>query len=220
MEKIAIIGSSGHAKVVIDIILNEKRYELCGLIDDYKKKGEKVMNFPILGKIEELPGIIHKHLITGIIIAIGDNFARSKVAAHIKNICPEISFIKTIHPSALIASDVEIGLGTIIAAGSIIGPCCKIGDHCILNTNSSLDHDSAMDDFSSIAPKVATGGNCNIGAYSAIGIGTTLIHKINIGKNSVIGAASLVITDIESFVVAYGIPAKTIRSRKEDDKYL
>lgn len=220
MEKIAIIGASGHAKVIIDIVLNEKKYELCGLLDDYRKSGEVVMNFPILGKIEELPNIVCKHLITGIVIAIGDNFARSKVAAYIKKTCPDIIFINTIHPSALIAPSVQIGAGTIIAAGSIVGPCCKIGNHCILNTNSSLDHDSTMHDFSSIAPGVITGGNCDIGAYAAIGIGTTLIHKVHIGNNSVIGAASLVISDVEPFVIAYGSPAKTIRTRKEDDRYL
>lgn len=178
------------------------------------------MGFPILGKIKELPDISRKHQITGIIIAIGDNFIRSRITTDIKNICPDIRFIKAIHPSALIASNVEIGDGTTVAAGSIIGPCCKIGSHCIINTSSSLDHDSTMGDFSSIAPKVATGGNCNIGAHSAIGIGATLIHKINIGNNSVIGAASLVMRDIGPFSVAYGVPAKTIRSRKEEDKYL
>ena len=89
-----------------------------------------------------------------------------------------------------------------------------------MNTNSSLDHDSVMNDFSSLAPRAATGGNCRIGDYSAVGIGAVLVNGIQVGEHTVIGAGSTVLSNIESFKVAYGTPAKAIRERKPGDEYL
>ena len=43
MKKLFIIGSSGHAKVIIDIIMKEKKYKIVGLIDDFKKAGITVL---------------------------------------------------------------------------------------------------------------------------------------------------------------------------------
>jgi acetyltransferase-like isoleucine patch superfamily enzyme len=77
-----------------------------------------------------------------------------------------------------------------------------------------------MEDFSSLAPHATTGGSCRIGSYSAISIGAVLIHGVHIGNNTVVGAGSLVLKPLDSFIVAYGSPAKVIRKRKAGDKYL
>jgi acetyltransferase-like isoleucine patch superfamily enzyme len=105
-------------------------------------------------------------------------------------------------------------------AGAAINPCCSVGRFCIMNTNSSLDHDSTLEDFASLAPGATTGGNCRIGQFSAVGIGAVMIHGIHVGEHTVIGAGSLVMKPIESFVVAYGSPARAVRNRKQGDEYL
>jgi acetyltransferase-like isoleucine patch superfamily enzyme len=105
-------------------------------------------------------------------------------------------------------------------AGAVINPSCTIGRFCIVNTKASLDHDSVMDDFSSLAPGVTVGGNCRIGTHSAIGIGAVLRHGITIGDHTVVGAGSLVMSCVESFSVAYGVPARRIRDRRQGDKYM
>jgi sugar O-acyltransferase (sialic acid O-acetyltransferase NeuD family) len=220
MQKILIIGSSGHAKVVIDIIEKEGRFQIIGLLDRFRAREELTLGYPVLGSEEDLPQLITQYSITGVLIAIGDNFIRSEVARQITNSFPGLEFITTIHPSACIARDVSIGRGSVIMAGVSVNPCCAIGDFCILNTQSSLDHDSILDDYSSLAPYSVTGGNCRIGAYSAIGIGAVLINGIEIAAHTLVGAGSTVLQSIGSYAVAYGTPAKIIRSRKAGDKYL
>jgi sugar O-acyltransferase (sialic acid O-acetyltransferase NeuD family) len=220
MDNIVIIGSSWHAKVVIDIVQKENRYQIAGLLDRYRTVGDLTLGYRILGKEEDLPELIRTHSIQGAIVAIGDNFIRAKVVGLVREMCPSLPFVRAIHPSASIATEVSLGEGTVVMAGVAINPCTTVGRFCILNTRSSLDHDSVMDDFSSLAPGATTGGNCRIGQYSAISIGAVLIHGVEIGDHSVVGAASLVTTSIESGVVAYGTPAKTIRSRKQGEKYL
>ncbi|KPA16718.1 Sialic acid O-acyltransferase, NeuD [Candidatus Magnetomorum sp. HK-1] len=219
MDNIVIIGSSGHAKVIIDIVEKESRYRIAGIIDPHKKKGEKILGYSILGQKEDLPQLMISHAIKGAIVAIGDNFTRSAEVSRLREICPDIIFVSAKHPKASIAKDVTIGEGTVIMAGANINPSCSIGLFCIINTNSSLDHDSEMKNFSSIAPGVTTGGNCKIDDFTAISIGATLIHGIHIGEHTVIGAGSTVIKDIQPYKIAYGTPAKVIRDRIQGEKY-
>jgi len=220
MDNIVIIGSSGHAKVVIDIVRLEGRHNVVGLLDRFRAVGERTLGHTVLGKEEDLPGLMREHALTGVFVAIGDNDVRSKVAERIGEICPDLPFVSAIHPTASIAMDVQIGDGTVVMAGVSINPCCSIGRFCILNTRSSLDHDSVLEDFASLAPGVTTGGNCRIGRCSAVGIGAVLIDGIHVGEHTVIGAGSLVMKSIGTSVVAYGTPAKAIRDRRPGDRYL
>lgn len=220
MKQLAIIGASGHAKVIIDIVEKEGKHQIAGLIDRSYRENESVLGYPVIGRDEALPSLIIEHKIDGVIIAIGDNYIRSKVAEKLTQICCELKFFSAIHPTVSIAKDVLIGDGTVIMAGVSINSSCEIGCHCILNTNSSLDHDATMADFSSLAPGGTIGGNVRVGKYSAIGIGATIIHNVNIGEYTVIGAGSTVLKDTESLIVAYGSPAKMVRKRKPEDRYL
>jgi acetyltransferase-like isoleucine patch superfamily enzyme len=105
-------------------------------------------------------------------------------------------------------------------AGACINPRCSIGRHCIVNTLAGLDHDSRMDDFSSLAPGTAVGGNCHIGTCSAIGIGAAVSHDLKIGDHSLVGAGSTVLKDVAELTVAFGSPARTVRSRRAGEPYL
>ncbi|MFT6908525.1 MAG: sugar O-acyltransferase (sialic acid O-acetyltransferase NeuD family) [Oleiphilaceae bacterium] len=220
MENIVIIGSSGHAKVIIDIVVQEGRFHIVGLLDCFRDIGEETLGYPLLGGEENLPELIKAHNLKGVIVGIGDNVVRSLVVARIKEISPDIPFVTAIHPNASIAMDILIGEGTVVMAGVVIATCSSVGRFCILNTNSSLEHDSVLGDFASLAPGAMTGGNCHVGRYTAVSIGAVLIHGIQVGEHSVIGAGALVLKSIDSFVIAYGTPAKFIQNRKQGDKYL
>lgn len=220
MENILIIGASGHAKVVVDIIERQNQYSIQGFLDTYKEKGEKLFGYPILGTEYDLNDIIEKYNIYGCFIAIGDNYTRKIMAKKIATLNPQINFVNAIHPTAIIGKKVRLGQGIAIMPGVIINSDSKIGDFCILNTNSSLGHDGIMKDYSSIASGVKTGGNLMLKECSAISIGATVIENIVIGHDTVIGAGAVVNKNIPSLVVAYGVPAKIIRSRNAEDKYL
>lgn len=220
MNKIVVIGASGHAKVVVDVIEREGKNIILGLIDSFKPAGGNFFGYPLLGSEDVLPELWQRKEIAGVIIAIGDNWNRGRVAAKITSLAPELAFISAVHPSAQIARGVTIGRGTIIMAGAVINSDSQIGEHCILNTKSSLDHDCVMEDFSSFAPGVTAGGTVHIGAFSAVSLGANIIHGRTIGAHTVIGAGALVREDIPDHCVAFGVPAKVIRKREQGEKYL
>ncbi|MBZ5749047.1 acetyltransferase [Metabacillus rhizolycopersici] len=217
-ENIVIFGSGAHSKVVIDIIEKSNQFSILGLIDHCWPRGSVVNGYKILGDDSSVEEIHHQ--IHGGIVAIADNFVRSKVVAKIMSVCPDFKFVSAIHPASVIGRDVKIGDGTVVMAGAVINSNSLIADHCIINTQSSVDHDGLIENFASLAPGVTLGGNVRIGEYSAISLGANVIHSRIIGKHSVIGAGSTVVSDIDSHVVAYGIPARTIRKREIGEKYL
>lgn len=95
----------------------------------------------------------------------------------------------------------DIGAFTYINAkhGVVIGDCVQIGSHCSIYSWSTIDDKKG---------EVILNKNCKIGSHSVIMPGVT------IGENSVIGAHSLVNSDIPANVIAFGIPAKVIRNIK------
>ena len=220
MEQILIIGASGHAKVIVDIIERQNHYKIHGFLDTYKKKGNYLFDYPILGPEDDINTIVEQHNIMGCFVAIGDNCTRKKMVAKIAALNPKLPFINAIHPHSTIGKNVELGRGIAIMPGVVINSDSKIGDFCILNTNSSLGHDGTMKNYSSISSGVRTGGNLLLEENSAISIGATIIENIIIGKDTIIGAGSLVTKNIPDHVVAYGGPAKVVRSRNPNDKYL
>jgi sugar O-acyltransferase (sialic acid O-acetyltransferase NeuD family) len=210
-----IFGAGGHAKVIADIFSSSKKTKVIYFVDD-QKQGQKLGEIPIISERD----FFDKKVCLNGVLGIGDNSIREKVALKIKNIIPEFNFMTAIHHTSYIASDVEVSEGSVVMANSTINPSTKIGAHCIINTNASVDHDCIIHDFASIAPNCCLGGNCTVGRSSAVSISATLIHKINIGEHTIIGSGSLVTKNINSFVVAYGVPAKVIRQRIKGEKYL
>ncbi|MCF7568625.1 acetyltransferase [Sabulilitoribacter arenilitoris] len=220
MKNILIIGASGHSKMIIDIIIKNNEYNIVGLIDSFKSIDSKIFGYKVIGNENDIPKLIKKHNIFGALISIGDNWVRKQMKELIESKSPNLEFISAIHPSAVLANGVFIPKGTVVMANVTINSDAKVGEFCIINTKSSLGHDSNMDNFSSLAPGVTTGGNITIGFCSAISLGTSVIQNIKIGKHTIVGAASLVIRDIGDYKLAYGIPAREIKNRKPNEKYL
>lgn len=219
MDKILIIGASGHAKVIIETIELNNNYQIYGLIDTFKPIGEKVLGYEILGTEDYIKNLAQKGINKGV-IAIGDNWNRFLMQEKIKKISPDFEFISVIHPLTTISPSVKIGKGTVILASVIINAEAEVGDFCILNTGASFGHDSIIKDFSSLAPGVTVGGNVTIDTCTAISLGANVIQGITIGKHSIIGAGSLVLHDVVDYKLFYGVPAKEIRTIKAGENYL
>ena len=220
MKNIVIFGSSGHCKVIIDIIEKTKKYNLVGIIDKYQEKGKKFFDYEIIGRDEEIESLIKNYHIECGVVGIGDNSTRKKVVDYVFQINSDFKFEPLINPKSNLGKNVIIGNGTIIMSGVSVNSDTKIGSHCIINTNSSIDHDCCLGDYVSVSPNCGIGGNVSIGNNSFIGLGSNVINNINIGENNVIGSSSLVIRDINNFTLGYGIPFKEVKKMKKNEEYL
>src|ERR1035438_1093847 len=110
-RNIVIIGASGHAKVVIDIIEQQGSFKIIGLIDSFKVPGTRLMGYDVVGQEASIPELIVTEKVTGGIIAIGTNWVRYRMAKSIRELAPDFAFVNAIHPSARIAREVPMGHG-------------------------------------------------------------------------------------------------------------
>lgn len=216
MKNIVVAGSSGHAKVVIDILNLVGEYRLQGILDPNNHSSPLGK---VLGAEQDLPVLIEQHKLDAVFVAIGDNAKRAAVAASIREIAPRLEFVSLVHPNACVARDVHIGTGSVLMAGVCVNPGASIGEFCILNTASCLEHDSRLQDFASLGPGACVAGDCDIGPHAAINLGAVISNGLSIGEHSVIGAGSVVLQSVIPYTLAYGVPAKPIRQRKAGEAY-
>ena len=151
--------------------------------------------------------------INKIFVAIGDNKLRKKLQDQAIAIGFEV--INAVSKFSRISSRASLGKGICIMAGAIVNVNCRIGDGCIINTNCSIDHDCEIADFVHVAPGTAISGTTSVGQGTHIGTNSSVIDGTVIGEWSYIGAGAAVVKNIGSHVMAYGVPAREIRSLKE-----
>lgn len=219
-RRIFVIGSSGHAKVAIDAIEQDGEYRIVGLIDSFRPVGETVFGYPILGTEDDLPRLARLHGADAAFVAIGDNWQRSVMAEKLLDRLPGIEFVTVVHPGARLSPRAVLGRGSIVMAGAVLAADTRVGASCIVNTCASVDHDCVLEDFSSVAPGAILGGRVVVGAFSSVGIGAVVSNGRRIGTHSVIGAGAVVLADLPERCVAWGVPAKAVRSRASGERYL
>jgi len=220
VNDVLIVGSSGHARVIVDIITGCGAYGIAGLIDDTKPEGSVEFDLPILGGVANLPEIVRKYQPRGYFVAVGDNWSRGLLVAKIEALAPELAAITVVHPGAQVSRTASLGDGVAVMAGAVISSNALVGRFCIVNTRASVDHDARLAEFASIGPGATLAGNVHVGAYSAICLNACVAEKLSVGPHTVAGAGSVVLYDLPDHVLAYGAPARVVRARREGDRYL
>lgn len=198
---IYLIGASGHAKVIIEILESSGK-GIKGLLDSDPSK-KSLLGYPVFTDDSNLqiPDASY-------IVAIGDNAIRKKIA-----LSKPYQFISAIHPAANISKRSLLGEGSVIMAGVTINADVTIGKHTIINTNASIDHDCILGDFVHISPNVALGGIVEVGEGTHVGIGACVKQCIKIGRWCTIGAGAVIISDVPDGCTVVGNPGKIIKQR-------
>lgn len=200
MKKIFLFGGGAHAKVLIDCIQKEGKYEITKIFDDNRRVSE-ILKYEVIKRTTD-----HSYEYCFGIISITNGAVPKKIGKSL--LC---DFVTTIHPTAIVSTFAVVGEGTQILAGAIINADARIGNHCIINTGAVLEHDCVLSDFVHLSPNTSIGGGVTIGECTQIGIGASVIQNITIGANVMIGAGAVVISDIPDNCTAVGVPAKPIK---------
>ncbi|ADZ85264.1 acetyltransferase [Cellulosilyticum lentocellum] len=207
---VLLIGGGGHAKSVIDTLIHSNELEIVGIIDVKEKVGEEISGIKVIGTDADLPSYYAKGIRYAFISlgSIGIPNARIKLYHKLKKI--GFSFPNIIDPTAILAENIQFGVGNFIGKGVIINTTTTIGDHCIINTGSIIEHDCNIENFIHLGPRSILCGGVQIGENSHIGASATILQYKKVGSNSIIGAGSLVNKDIPTYQTAYGIPCRII----------
>lgn len=210
--EVVILGAGGHALSVADAA-QSSGMAIRGLYSP-ESGGLRGSSFEIVSDLENIDfGSIWFAL------GVGTNHSREDLLTSFLSDFPRARLTTVVHATAWVSPHSTIHDGAVILAHGSVGPGSTVGLGALLNTGASLDHDSSLGSFGSLGPGARTGGHVHIGERTMVGMQAGILQGITVGSDSVIGAHSLVNQDVESNAVAWGSPARVMRSRARDDAY-
>ncbi|WAA11394.1 acetyltransferase [Fervidibacillus albus] len=203
---IIIIGNGGHASVLSEILLEQKR-KIIGFTAPQKE--ENSFSIPYIGQDDVIfhYGINEIELVLGI-GTVGDTTIRKNLFHLFKN--RGYRFSNVIHPKSIIAPSVKFGEGVQVMAGAIIQTNTILADNIIVNTGAKIDHNCQIESHVHIAPGSVISGGVTIKSSTHIGAGSTIIQGIKIGSNCLVGAGTVVVRDVQEHKKVLGVPAREV----------
>lgn len=204
MKKLAIIGASGHGKVVADLA------QLLGYSVDFFDDAWPTLNtnsrWPVVGDTKTF--LQQKNTYAGAAVAIGNNAIRKKIIEQLQT--EQVALPLLVHPNAVVSAFAQLGAGTVVFANVAVNVDAHIGQGVILNTGCTVDHDCRIADFAHISPGAHLAGEVAVGVQSWVGIGASVKQQINIGEQALVGAGAVVVADVPAGAVVVGNPAKPL----------
>jgi sugar O-acyltransferase (sialic acid O-acetyltransferase NeuD family) len=187
--KILLIGGGGHCKSVIDIIEQEDRWTIAGIIDKKELIGTKVLDYTIIGCDDDLEQLFLQYKYAIVTIGhIKTNQLRVKLFNTLQNIGYTIPTI--ISPLAYVSKYAFIDKGTVIHHQALINANAKIGKNCIINSKALIEHDVVIEDNCHISTGAIINGGVVVSENTFVGSNATTKEYITINK--FIKAGSLV----------------------------
>ncbi|WP_342639111.1 acetyltransferase [Vibrio metschnikovii] len=199
----AILGASGHGKVVAEIAeLNG--YSEIHFYDDRWPELQSIENWHVVGDSEALLAIVQQYACAG--VAIGNNAVR--LNKHRQLLEAGAKMPALVHPSAIISGYATISDGCVVMAKAVVNPFAVIGQSCIINTGAIVEHDCILADGVHLSPNSAIAGGTQIGECAWLGIGAVTRQLVSVGAGATIGAGATVVANIKTNTVVMGTPAK------------
>tara|TARA_B100000989_G_scaffold298400_1_gene287545 strand:- start:37778 stop:38356 length:579 start_codon:yes stop_codon:yes gene_type:complete len=191
MKKIILIGGGSHCKSVIDVIEQEDKFKIGGIVDKSELLGSKVLGYPIVGNDSDLNALAKKNQFA--IITIGQiKSPLLRIKLYDLAVKAKFSLPTIISPNAYVSKHSKIGNGTIIMHNSVVNANTSIGNNCIINSKVLIEHDCQISDNCHISTNATINGGVEVGSNCFIGSNVTTKNNIKIQKDSFIKAGSVV----------------------------
>lgn len=200
---LAILGASGHGKVLADIA-ELTGWEKIDFFDDAWPERKNNGAWQVIGDTQKLLDSLKAY--DGVIVAIGNNKIRQQKLQQLDSAGAKI--ITLIHPSATVSRYTKIGPGSVVVAGAVINPDCIIGSGAIINTCSSVGHDCTLGNAVHICPGARLAGGSEVNDRAWIGVGSSVRQLIRIGSDAIVGAGAAVVQDVLPNITVVGVPAR------------
>ena len=206
MRRLAILGASGHGRVIADAAL-AAGWEAVAFYDDAWPGVSASGPWQVVGRTADLRRDAAQ--LDGAVVGIGDNVTRLVKLREL--LAGGALLVSVVHPDAVVSARAEVGQGSVLLAGAVLNPFARLGRGCIVNSGASVDHDCQLADGVHVSPGAHLGGGVRVGEASWIGIGASVIQGVSIGAGATVGAGAAVVDDVADGATVVGVPARPVR---------
>ena len=185
-NRLVLIGAGGHARSCIDVIEQEDKNEICGLVGLSQEVGSKQFGYEVLTTDSGL-GELAKRFPFALVVLGQIHSPDLRIRLYEESIAAGFTLPSIIAPSAYVSPHAKIGAGTIVMQGAILNTGVVVGDNCIINSRALLEHDSRISDHCHVSTGAIINGDSFIGTGSFIGSGSVIKECVSVGMGSVVG---------------------------------
>jgi sugar O-acyltransferase (sialic acid O-acetyltransferase NeuD family) len=210
VKRLALLGASGHGKVVADAAL-ASGWQSVFFFDDAWPGVSENGHWPVCGNTETLLERLQEF--DGVVVTIGNCAVRWQKQRALQSAGARM--VTVVHPRAWVSPFARLGLGTVVMAGAIVNVDAVVGEANIINTGATVDHDCTLENAVHISPGVHLSGDVSIGACSWVGVGAVVRQGGRIGAGTVVGAGSVVVRPVVDGLTVVGNPARALASRAQ-----
>jgi sugar O-acyltransferase (sialic acid O-acetyltransferase NeuD family) len=205
MNCLAILGASGHGKVIADAA-EQSGWDSIFFFDDAWPELTSNSRWSVLGSSAELLVNLEKY--DGVVVGIGDNRIRRLKLQELG--AAGASIVSVIHPSAVVSPCARLGVGSVVFANSVINADAVIGPGAIINTGSVIEHDCFLGECAHVSPNATLAGGAVLGQLVWVGANACVKQQVSIGDEAVVGMGSVVLQNVVAGMVVAGNPAKPL----------
>lgn len=193
-NSLILIGGGGHCKSCIDVIEQEGRFAIAGILDKTELVGTRVLDYPIIGTDEEIPRLVPDHYFLITVGHIKSPSTRMAIYTKLKETGARIATI--VSPRAYLSSHARLGEGSIVMHGATINAGATIGNNCIINSHALVEHDAIIRDHCHIATGAIINGGVAVHEQTFIGSRVMTREYITIGAESFVAGGMNIYRDL------------------------
>lgn len=195
-KPLLLVGAGGHARACIDVVEQEGRYSVAGLVGLPREVGTTVCGYRVLGSDADLAELLKKY--RHALVSIGQiKTAEPRMRLFSVVECAGCVPPAIVSPRAYVSRHASVGRGSIVMHGAIINAGATVGRNCIINSLALVEHDSAIADHCHVATSAAINSGVRIGSATFVGSGATVRQSLTIGERCLIGMGQRVLADCE-----------------------
>ena len=194
---ILLIGAGGHARACIDVIEQERRFAVPGLVGLPHEVGTRILGYVEQGTDADLPALLGDY--SHALVTVGQIKTpepRMRLFDLLEQNGCALPFI--VSPRAYVSPHAKLGAGTIVMHGAIVNAGAVVGRNCIINSQSLVEHDVVIADHCHISTAASINSGVRIGAGTFVGSNTSVRQCLNIGERCLIGMGQRVIADCKA----------------------
>lgn len=211
-----IFGAGDIARLAHFYFEGDSPHEVAGFaVDAEYRRGETFLGLPLVdfaGVAERFPPDDHRMFVAlsyaRMNQARADACARARGAGYalVSYVSSRCSYLAQ-HPP---------GENCFILEDNTVQPFVRIGDDVTLWSGNHVGHDSVVEDHCFVTSHVVISGNCTVGAYSFLGVNSTLHDSVHLAPRTLVAAGAIVAKDTQEGAVL--VPARSLTLERTSDQ--